>query len=337
MMYLRDIAVDLPAAVVSNDDLAREYPSWNLQKTRHRSGVLKRRIVDKDQTALDLAQAACQSLFKRHAGLASKVDAIIFCTESPDHVVPPNSCILHGALDLPTSVLALDITHACSGYVYGLGVAKGLMAAGLAQQILLITSETYSKHINRGDRATRVLFGDGAAVTWLSVEAAEGAGELMDISLATDGKGYESFIVPAGGMRRPKDAETAVEKEDRNGNRKSPENIHMNGLAILNFVKTQVPPQIQELCARQGIEPSDVDLFVPHQASKLALDSLCSALKIPEEKMLCNLEELGNTVSASIPIALASAQAEGRLRPKQKVLLSGFGAGLSWGSALLQY
>jgi 3-oxoacyl-[acyl-carrier-protein] synthase-3 len=180
-----------------------------------------------------------------------------------------------------------------------------------------------------------VLFGDGAAVTWLS--DTPGAGQVVDVVCATDGTGYDKFVIPAGGDRIPLSADTAVEHEDDNGNWRSQQDIHMDGLSILTFATGKVPSQVKALLNRNQLTVDDIDLFVFHQASALVLDSLARLLRIPPGKVFTDLEPLGNTVSSSIPIALSDALTSHAVIPGSRVLISGFGVGLSWASALLTW
>ena len=265
-----DIAYSLPPQTLSNEDLDRQHPSWNMKQVERQ--VVERRIASSNTTALDLAVAACGELFRRHSNAKAAIDGITFCTQTPDYVMPPNSCLLHKSLALSDDVMAFDINHACSGFVYSLGIAQGLAASGAASNILIVNSDTYSKYISIKDRTTRVLFGDAAAVTWVATAPGQ-PGSLLDVAFATSGEGYDSFIVPAGGCRNPRSAQTAVMSSDANGNERSLESIHMDGLSILNFAKTKVVDQIRFLCEKNHLTLDSVDLFVPHQASKMALAS----------------------------------------------------------------
>jgi 3-oxoacyl-[acyl-carrier-protein] synthase-3 len=238
-------------------------------------------------------------------------------------------------LGLRDEVLAFDYNLACSGYVYGLAFASSFVQSGLASHVLLVTADTYSKYINARDRSARVLFGDGAAVTYVSLDAP--GGRIVAADLLTHGSDYDKFYVPAGGMRQPRSGATAAEVTDRHGNIRSPENIHMDGLGVWAFINSAVPRHIRAFLARQSLTLDDVDVFIPHQASKLTLDSLAKALELPPEKMYVDMDEIGNLVSASIPVALRGAIDGGRIAKGSRVLLSGFGVGLSYGSVLLEY
>ena len=334
-MRIADIAVGLPDKVVTNKQLCAENPEWDMTKVAGRSGVFSRHIAADGETALDLAVAACRDLLSRNPDLLAAVDGLIMCTESEDYPLPPDGCVLHGLLGLRQDCFVTDINLACSGFVYGLALARGLMATSMCHNILLVTADTYSKRINPRDRSSRVLFGDGAAVTWLS--DAPGPGHVVDVVCATDGTGYDKFVIPAGGDRMPISADTAVEHEDDNGNWRSQQDIYMDGLGILTFATAKVPRQVKELLNRNQLTVNDIDLFVFHQASALVLDSLARLLRIPPGKVFTNLEQLGNTVSASIPIALSDVLTSHVIIPGSQVLISGFGVGLSWASALLQF
>lgn len=331
---IADIAWRVPENAVTNEALERECPAWDMRVVEERAGVKKRYIVRADETALDLAAGACRELFGRCPGLEGRVDALLFCTQSPDYIMPPNSAVLHGLLELGERVFALDYNLACSGFPYGLAMAQGLAAAGLARNILLVTADTYSKYIHPQDRSARVLFGDGAAATWL--RAVEGQGCLLAIECATCGKAHDKFIIPAGGCRRPRSALTCVPIADESGNVRTLENIQMDGMGILKFVSTKVAAQVRSVLAGSGLGDGDIALYVFHQASKLALDSLARQLRLPDEKVFRNIESVGNTVSASIPIALKEAWDRGRVARGDRVLLSGFGVGLSWSTAVVR-
>jgi len=331
---ITDIAFCLPDRVVHNAELHADNPLWEIDRVAARSGVESRRIARDDETALDLVFAACGALFERNPDVRERIDALLFCTQSPDHLMPPNSCLLHERLKLRDEVFAFDFTLACSGFVYGLGIAQGLLDGGLARCVLFATGDTYSKFIHPRDRSARVLFGDGAAVSLL--EPGDERHGMRDLIYGTSGKGHECFWIPAGGGRMPRSAATAVEMPAGGGSARTLENIHMNGMGVLSFVNSKVPKQVRALLERNRLSVDDIDLFVFHQASALALDSLERALKIPPAKVYRKLSDVGNTVSASIPIALRYALDEGRLRPGDLVVLCGFGVGLSWASALVR-
>jgi len=331
---LRDLAYYLPERVLTNHELARENPDWDLQRTEERTGVVERHIAGDGETALDLALQACRKLFARQPAAREAIDAILFCTQSEDHIMPPNSCILHQHLGLSENVFALDFNLACSGYVYGLSLARALVASGQATNLLLVTADTYSKYVHRQDRAARVLFGDGAAVTWLG--NSRGKARILDTRCFTNGSQYQKFMIPAGGCRLPRSEQTGIATADDHGNVRALDNIHMDGVGVFSFFSSRVPREILGLLAKNNLTSEQIDLFIFHQASKLILDHLTAALKLDSGRVFTNLRRIGNTVSASIPIALENAMASGRLESGMLVVLSGFGVGLSWGSALIE-
>jgi 3-oxoacyl-[acyl-carrier-protein] synthase III len=335
-LYISDIEVNLPENRLTNKDINLEYPKWNVSSTEEKFGVNSRPIAAEGETAFDLALTACRSLLERHSGIKEKIDAIIFCTQTPDYLLPPNSCLLHKELELPESVLAFDFNLACSGYIYGLAIAQGFFEIGLAHNTLLVNADTYSKIIHKGDRSTRLLFGDGASVTLLKAAEQEQKG-LIDVNCLTFGKGYQNFIVPAGGFRLPKSSVTNKEKEDKYGSIRTDEHIHMKGPGVLGFVNTLVPKSVIALLDKSQMTIEDIDLVIFHQASKAAISTLGRKLKISEDKIYSNLERHGNLVSASIPVAIHEAEQEGALKRGDRILLVGFGVGLSYGSAILNY
>jgi 3-oxoacyl-[acyl-carrier-protein] synthase-3 len=333
MIAIEQIACAFPARCVTNDDLRADYPEWDFERLEQRTGVLRRYVAADGETALDFAVRASEQLIADGSLRPAEIDAVIFCTQSPDYVMPPNACLLHGRLGLKSATLAFDITMACSGYIYGLQLGASLIGSGAASTVLLATADTYTRYIHPGDRATRCLFGDGGAVSILA-ESRNGRG-IRDIWCGTAGTHYDKFMIPAGGMRLPRSEDTARDTVDRSGNIRSAEHIHMEGLGVLSFFNATVPGAVREILARNKLSMDDVDLFVFHQASQIALDSLTRALRIPRDKMVYDLAETGNLVSASIPIALRRALQSGRARQGQLVLLCGFGVGLSWGTALV--
>ena len=313
--------------------LADLHPAWQMDQVALRTGVQERAWCDEKETALDLAEAACQKVLTRLNCAASDIDAVLFCTQSPDHVMPPNACLLQARLGLSKSAAALDFSLACSGFVYGLYLAKALIESGAARRVLLVTAETYSKWMHPDDRGPMTLFGDGAAATLI----ADGRNGIGPLSLGTDGRGASTFIIPAGGARQPASAETSQPVTDPSGNVRTAENIYMDGGAVLDFVKKEIPGFVHTLLGQANTSLDLIDLVIFHQASQVTLDHLNRALHIPPEKRFSNLANVGNTVSASIPMAVRDAELQGVLRAGMKLLIVGFGVGLSWGGGLLTW
>lgn len=329
---IKDIEYYLPETILSNNDLMKENPSWDMEKVALKTGVQKRHIARDSETACDLAIQACARLFSKYD--KDIVDAIIFCTQSPDYIMPSNAYLIHRHFGFKEKVIAFDITQACSGYVYGLVIANSLIVSGTAENILLVNADTYSKYINKKDRSTRSLFGDGASATFITSASSDTG--IIDFDISSSGKGFENFYIPAGGCKLPYSKASLAEKTDDNGNVYTDLDIHMDGMGVLNFFRNKVTQQVRALLSKNKLSIDDIDLFVFHQASKVALDSLSAALKIPPDKMYVRLTNVGNLVSASIPVALKMAMDEGKLRTESKVLISGFGVGLSWASMLIR-
>jgi 3-oxoacyl-[acyl-carrier-protein] synthase-3 len=319
--------------LVTNKQLQQIHPDWNLNQVAKATGVFSRHWCNSDETALDLAVAACEKIRERNAELITASDMILFCTQSPDYWMPPNACLLQDRLGLPLTIGALDFSLACSGFVYGLHFANALVTSGSAKQVLLVTADTYSKWIHPNDRGPLTLFGDGAAVTVI----APSENGIEQCSLGTNGAGGALFCVPAGAARTPKNLDTAKAKDNLFGNTRSAEHLMMNGPAVLDFVKREIPAFVRSFLQSAGESVDSVDLVIFHQASRLGLDYLNNTLNVPIEKRFSNIATIGNTVSASLPIALRDAEEEGKLVPGMRVLLVGFGVGLSWGATIITW
>jgi len=329
---IKAIEYYLPDKIVTNQDLNDEFPDWDFNKIEKKTGVLERHISATDETAFDLSVRACEKIFKEYE--KDSIDGIIYCTQSPDYIMPSNSFLLQRHFSLDERAFAFDFNHACTGYIYGLMMANSFIKSGVASNILLVTADTYSKYINNKDRSTRVLFGDGAAAS--VIEGAPGNSGILDMEIATYGKGYDNFMIPAGGARLPKSSETSVELMDHAGNVRSLNEISMNGFAVWSFINSRVPDQIRSLLKRNNLQLSEIDQVIFHQASLMTIESLVKILGLKKEQFFVNIEKIGNTVSASIPIAIRDAMDAARWVKGQKILLSGFGVGLSYGTVLIQ-
>ena len=332
-LIIKSIEYYLPNTVVTNEDLQNEYPDWNMDKVTEKSGVYQRHIAGENETAYDLSVKACDQLFQTNN--KNDIDGIIYCTQSPDYIMPSNSFLLHNYLNLKNRVFAFDFNHACTGYIYGLAMANAFVSVGMAKEILLVTADTYSKYIYPKDRSTRVLFGDGAAATIVK-ESNERRG-IIDIALGSAGSGYNKFWIPAGGLRLPKSDSTSMEIEDDGGNKRTQNDIEMDGFGVWSFINSVAPKQIESLLMRNNVEKTDVDQFIFHQASQMTLESIMKLLKLNEENVFINIRNTGNTVSASIPITLKDAIDQDKINTGSTLILSGFGVGLSYGTILMDY
>lgn len=331
--YIQSISYYLPDKVLTNEDLIREFPEWTVGKIAEKVGISKRHVAAPNETAVDMAVKAANLLFKEYPIKRSDVDYILFCTQSPDFFLPTSACIIQNRLGLPTSVGALDFNLGCSGYVYGLSLAKGLICGGIAKNVLLLTGETYTKHLHPKDKGNRTIFGDAATA---SLIATEGFAEIGNFSLGTDGKGAGNLILKNGGMRFPTGSGKTIEF-DENGNPVSNDYIYMNGSEIFTFTLDCVPGLVKEVLGKNDLLKEEVDLFIFHQANRYMLDFLRKKMKIGEDYFYYCLSDFGNTVSNTIPLALAEALKERRVEKGKNVLLAGFGVGYSWGSCLLKF
>lgn len=332
---IRAVEYHLPERVVSTADLAREFPEWSAEKIESKTGIGARHISAEGECASDLAVEAARKLFASGVASPADIDYILLCTQSPDHFLPTTACLLQHRLGIPTSAGALDFNLGCSGYIYGLGLAEGLIFSGQARSVLLLTAETYSKFINQRDRSVRTVFGDAAAATLLTaVESAEP--RIGPFLYGTDGSGGPNLIVPAGAMRQPRTGASGSAVADDQGNVRSQDDLYMNGPEIFSFTLSAVPEMVAGVLKRAGLALDDIDLFVFHQANRYMLDHLRKRLRIPPEKFYMFLENCGNTVSSTIPIALKHAAQQGVLKADSRVMLVGFGVGYSWGATLLR-
>lgn len=327
--YIKALSYYLPDTVLTNAKLVEEFPEWTVEKIANKVGIKERHISGKNETAVDMAVKAAERLFEENDISKDSIDFILFCTQSPDYFLPTSACLIQDRLQLPTKTGALDYNLGCSGYVYGLSLCKGLILGGIAQNVLLITSETYTKHIHPRDKGNRTIFGDAASATLVS---AEGKIEIGNFSLGTDGKGAENLIIKTGASRNPTKENDL--NYDENGNPISSDFLYMNGVEIFNFTLNTVPLLINETLFKNSLHKENIDLFVFHQANQYIIDFLRKKLKIEKDKFYIYLEKVGNTVSSTIPIALYEAGKEGRLCGN--ICLAGFGVGYSWGGVVLK-
>jgi 3-oxoacyl-[acyl-carrier-protein] synthase-3 len=327
--FINKIAYYLPDKIITNQDLVYEFPGWNASKIEEKVGIKQRHIAEINQTALDLAYEASLEILKDFD--KDSIDFILLCTQSPDYFLPTSACVLQDRLGLKTTCGALDFNLGCSGYIYGLALAKGLINSRVASNVLLVTSETYSKHINKKDIGNRTIFGDGAAATIVSLSDKE---HIFEFELGTDGKGMDKLIVPNGALKSRFNPD---EKDyiDESGNIRNNNNLYMNGPDIFNFTISSVPTLISNVLKKNHISFEEVDYYIFHQANKYMLDYLRKKIKIPEEKFYQDMTTTGNTVSATIPIALKDSLDKGLANTNSKIVLAGFGVGFSWGACLI--
>lgn len=307
---IKSIEYVLPENILTNEELAQIYEDWSVEKIFTKTGIASRHVVSENECASNLAEKAAIKLFESGVIKPEEIDFILLATQSPDYQLPTTACILQDKLGIPQTAGALDFNLGCSGYIYGLALAKSLINTNIAKNVLLLTAETYTKYIHPMDKSTRTIFGDAGAATLVC----ECEGSIGEFDLGTDGSGKDMLII-----KSPQD------------------NLYMNGVDIFNFTIRVVPKSVKNILNKHNLSLDDIDLFVFHQANKFMLDYLQKKLKIPTDKFYVNMQDIGNTVSATIPIALKRAEDEGKLHKGDKVLLVGFGVGLSWGSTIITY
>lgn len=326
--YIKAISYYLPEKVVTNEDLVKEFPEWTVDKIAGKIGVSSRHIAAENETAGDMAVCAAEKLFADGEVKKEEIDFVILCTQSPDYFLPSTACVIQDRLGLSTSCGAFDIDLGCSGYEYGLATAKGFIVAGIAKNVLLLTSETYTKHLHPKDKGNRTIFGDGASAT---VVSSEGFAKIGKFSLGTDGRGAKDLIHVSGAWRNNALLNDLI--FDENQNPHSSDFLFMDGKAIFDFTADAVPVMVEDVLKKNKLSLDDVDLVVFHQANKYMINYLRKLIGIDKDKFYIYLDTVGNTVSSTIPIALCEAKKEGML--KGNILLAGFGVGFSYGAVCI--
>ena len=332
MAYIKGISYYLPERVVTNEELVKKFPEWSVDKVAAKVGVNSRHLAAADETAGDMAEKAARRLFEEYNLKPKDIDFLLLCTQSSDHFLPSTACILQNRLGIPTSSGAFDYNLGCSGCVYGLAMAKSFVDSGLAKNVLLLTAETYQKYLHPSDKSNRSIFGDGAAACLISNE---GIAEIGECVLGTDGSGAEHLIVKTGAARCKQP--TGVVTEDADGHQCFDDYLYMNGSAIFNFTLDAVPAMMAQILDKNNMEKEEVDYYVFHQANKFMLNTIRKVCVLPKDKFFVNLEETGNTVSSTVMIGLKQCLEAGTITPGMKVMVTGFGVGLSWGGTILRF
>ncbi|NQS88301.1 ketoacyl-ACP synthase III [Patescibacteria group bacterium] len=327
---IKKIEYFLPENVVTNEQLEKEFSDWSAEKIERKVGVRERHVTKNNETVLDLALKASEKALKNYD--KDKIDFLIFCTQSPEYYLPSGACILQDKLGLTTDIGAFDYNLGCSGFIYGLALVKSLILSNIATNVLLITSETYTKYIHSKDRSNRTIFGDGAAATIIEESKIEGIGKFV---LGTDGSGYKNLIVPNGGLRNRYDI-NAEKIDNGSGSIRTNNNLYMNGPEIFNFTIRIVPKLVSEILKKNKATLEDLDYIIFHQANRYILEYLGKKIGISKEKFYINLLHTGNTVSATIPIAIKDCLDNNIIKTGDKILIVGFGVGYSWGGTIIK-
>ena len=330
--YIKAISYYLPERVVTNEELVQEFPEWSVEKVAQKIGVDSRHLAADNETAGDMAEKAARKLFEEYQIDPKSIDFLMLCTQSPDYFLPSTACILQDRLGIPTSAGAFDYNLGCSGCVYGMAMAKGLISAGIAKNILLLTAETYNKYLHPMDKSNRSIFGDGAAACLISTD---GFAKIGEFSLGTDGSGANNLIVKSGSARCKNI--TGKFEEDEEGHIWYDDYLYMNGGKIFNFTLEAVPIMMNEILEKNHLQREQIDYYVFHQANKFMLNTIRKVCVIPKDKFYVNLLTTGNTVSSTVFIGLKDCIESGNIKSGDKVMITGFGVGLSWGGTILLF
>lgn len=331
-VYIKGISYYLPEQIYTNDDLVRDFPEWSVDKVMKKVGVEQRHLAAADETAGDMAEKAARKLFEEYGVEPSSIDFLLLCTQSPDYFLPSTACLLQNKLGIPSTAGAFDYNLGCSGCIYGMAVAKGLIAAGITKNVLLLTAETYNKYLHPDDKSNRSIFSDGAAACLISTDGFAQIGEFV---LGTNGAGANNLIVKTGGSRCKQP--TGVSVEDSEGHIWRDDYLYMNGGAIFNFTLDAVPAMMKRLLEKNGLEKNMIDYYVFHQANQFMLSTIRKVCILPKDKFYIDMTNVGNTVSSTILIGLKESINDKTIRNNMKVMCCGFGVGLSWGGVILQF
>lgn len=332
MAFIKAISYYLPERVVTNEELVKEFPEWSVEKVAQKVGVDSRHLAAENETAGDMAEKAARRMFEEYSIDPKSIDFLLLCTQSPDYFLPSTACVLQDRLGIPISAGAFDYNLGCSGCIYGMAMAKGLIAAGIAKNVLLLTAETYSKYLYPADKSNRSIFGDGAAACLISTE---GFAEIGEFTLGTDGSGANNLIVKTGASRQKESTGRFV--EDDEGHVWYDDYLYMNGGSIFNFTLDAVPAMMKEILEKNKLEKDQIDYYVFHQANKFMLNTIRKVCVLPKDKFYINLATTGNTVSSTVMIGLKDCIGNGTIKKGDIVMVTGFGVGLSWGGTVLLY
>ena len=330
---IKGLAACVPKNVIRNYDLAKGIGIDDISESIKATGILERRFADNNTCASDLCYEAAEVLLSDMKIKRDSIDMVIFASHTPDYREPSTSTILQARLGLSKSTAAFDISVACSGYVYGLSTAFSYAAHKELDRVLLLVGDTLSKTISLKDKATNLLFGDAGTATL--IEKNPDCKESF-FSLNSDGSGFSTLIIPGGGFRTPSSHETIKEKKYEDGSIRTDEQLRMDGVDVFNFAMREIPSDIKKIAEYSKIPLENVDFIIFHQANKFMTDFFAKKLKYPKEKVPYSIQRFGNTSSASIPLTLVSELKEILVTQKSRTILSGFGSGLSWGTASLE-
>lgn len=324
-IFLDHTAVYLPATQLTNDDLAAQFHT-SVEQIFKNTGIHRRYLSAEGEMPSDVAVKAAENLFAEHADEQDAIDFLIFCSEGFDHKGPSTSCLIQHRLGLSTRTGCIDLPYGCSGYIYGLGIAHGMIESGIATRVLLLTSDNPTKVCHKDDLELRSIFSDIGTATVITKSP-----DKQFFIFGTDGAGYNNLIVDHSGTRNPATVEYLQETNLPYGHMK------MNSTEIFLFAVRTVPGLVSDILKKYDYTPEEIDLYVFHQASAFMLEVIRKKCRIPKEKFFVNIGNFGNSVSSTIPNALHDAAQQGILKRGMRVMLAGFGIGYSWGATIIDY
>lgn len=321
-VYINEVEYFLPLSKENNLKFLNKIGKNEIvsKKIINKIGIKNRRVAEKNIYSNNLAIKSAKKVLKKLK--KESIDFLIYCTQTPDYLIPTNACILQDQLKLKKQIGAFDINLGCSGYVYSLSIAKSLIISGQANNILLITSDTYSKFIKKDDLSTRLIFSDSSTSTFISSKKTKNSYKILNSTYGTDGSGHKDFILKNFGTK-------FRDKTSKDGNY-----IKMNGASIFNFTLKEIPPAIAHFLKKNNLKLNKIDHFIFHQANEFIIKNLQKKMKILKKKVIIDVKDIGNTVSGTIPIVLKKHKKV--IKKGSLILLVGFGVGLSWGITLIK-
>lgn len=333
MIYskISDISSYFPQKILSNEELSNLFPEWDISKIESKTGIKERRITEEGETALNLGVCAAQKIIDKNEDLKNEIDGLLFCTQSPDYCIPPNACMTQKILGLRQDIPATDYNLGCSGFVFGLSLAHGWISSGICKKVLLITAETYSKYIADKDKSIRTIFGDGASATLVE---ATNKKKIYEFSFVTDGSGAMDLIVPSSRIVKNKYSISDFPQFFEYG--RTLNNIYMDGPRVFQFTLRCVPNLLEKCLSKNKMLTDDIDFYVFHQANAFMLEHIRIKCKIPNDKFIIDFEDIGNTVSCTIPIALKRSIEKKIIKKGQTVFIAGFGVGYSAAATIIK-
>jgi 3-oxoacyl-[acyl-carrier-protein] synthase-3 len=326
---ITSVATCVPSEVVNLINLGNKYGFSDVDRVCKTTGIYSIREASIDTTTSDLCLKAAQSIFDGEPGLKESIDGIVFVSQTADYKLPQTSHIIQHKLGLSSNTICFDMPIGCNGYVYGLFQASLLISSSSCNNVLVLVGDTSTKLINEKDRSVRLVFGDAGTA---SIVKKTKLNSNLSFIIKSDGSGYKDLIIPNGGSRNKFSLDSLIENQDHEGNIRSESDLYMDGMAIFNFAIKCVPEIIKDTLLNTGWEKDDVSLFAIHQANKFMVDYLRKKIKVDHDKMPIAIDGFGNTGPASIPLLLTERFASLSILELNKVILCGFGVGLSWGT-----